>query len=84
MAINNIELLGLVERGLKDDLSRKETRKLLKELCNKFLKQGLDSFTVKLLLSAHVLFETRYDKILPENKKSRNTYIKEGLAKWRE
>lgn len=83
MAISNVELMSLIDKGLEDNLSKKETKKLLKTLCNKFLKQGLDSFKVKLLLSAHVLFEIRYDAILTENKKSRNTYIKEGLAKWR-
>lgn len=84
MALNYVEFMVLVEKGLKEDLNKKETKKLLKALCNKFINEGLDSFKIRLLLAAHVRFEARYDSELEGNKKSRKDYIQKGLAEWRQ
>ena len=83
MALSNTELLRLVDEGLKYELPDKETNKLLKALCKKFLTVGLDSFKARLLLSAHLHFEKRYDSITPGNRKARREYITNELIKWR-
>ena len=84
MKLSSVELLLLADRALENELSPKETKRLLKALCDKFLKMGLDSPKIRILLSAYVLFEKRYDSILRGNKKARRKYIKRELAEWRE
>lgn len=78
--MQKVKLAKLVEKALKDELTEKETEKLLRELWKKFQARGLDSFKERLILSANVLFECKYDPLYGV-RKPRKAYIEKELEK---
>lgn len=76
MNLNKVKLTELVTKSFSHKkLTKKETRKMLEALWEKYWKQELNSFQEKVVLSSYILFPD------PENKKERDNYIKEVLAR---
>ncbi len=55
MALNKVELAGLTQKAISGKLSKKESVRLTKELAKKFEKQGLDTFTERVILASFLL-----------------------------
>lgn len=72
MGLTKVELTELVTKSFTNKkITKKEARKMLKALWEKYWKQGLDSFREKVVLSSFIFS--------PDSKKKRSDYIREVL-----